>query len=114
MFRTPVSQRAAAGGADCEDAAVAWGDRRYGGDISAVKAQLDHGIEHVWSTRSASLVQLKSGEVVVWGDRSNGDEMAAVKAHLDQGIEHVWSTGINFLVQLRVLFSAAPFVPYVG
>ena len=82
---------------------MAWGDRRYGGDISAVKAQLDHGIEHVWSTRSASLVQLKSGEVVVWGDRST-DEMAAVKAQLDQGIEHVWSTGINFLVQLRVLF----------
>ena len=32
---------------------MAWGDSSDGGDISAVKAQFDQGIEHVWSTKRA-------------------------------------------------------------
>ena len=36
-------------------------------DISGAKEELDHGNEHVWSTGSAFLAQLKSGKAMAWG-----------------------------------------------
>ena len=66
---------------------MAWGDRTYGGDVSKAQAQLDLGVEQVWSTRDAFFAKLSNGKGVAWGDPTYGGDASGVQAQLDLGVE---------------------------
>ena len=53
------------------------------GDISAVQAQLNQGIQNVLSTDEAVLVQLSSGQFVAYSEKDYGGDICAVQAQLN-------------------------------
>ena len=62
---------------------VARGAKDDCGDISAVQAQLNQGIQNVLSTDEAVLVQLSSGQLVACGEKDYGGNICAVQAQLN-------------------------------
>ena len=80
---------------------VARGAKDDCGDISAVQAQLNQGIQNVLSTDEAVLVQLSSGQCVAWGNAARGGDIAAVQVQLNEGVESVWSIGANICKEQR-------------
>ncbi len=69
---------------------VSWGDPSYGGDSSAVAAQLDGTIDvrEVFSTDYAFAALRADGSVVTWGDSRYGGNSSVVAAALD-AVGHV-------------------------
>ena len=56
------------------------GAPQRGGDASGVQAQLDLGVEQVWSTNASFFAQLSNGKGVAWGDPIYGGDMSKVQA----------------------------------
>jgi hypothetical protein len=83
---------------------VTWGDPAYGGDNSAVAAQLDGtiGVTQLFSTRSAFVALRADGSLVTWAIRRRRRQQSAVAAELDGTIDvlQVFST-VNAFAALR-------------
>jgi hypothetical protein len=55
---------------------VTWGYAGYGGDCSAVQAELNNkerkGVDTIYSTHYAFAAKMRDGSVVTWGDTKFG------------------------------------------
>ena len=70
---------------------VTWGGSNYGGDSSAVAAQLNGSIDvrQIYSTDYAFAALRADGSVVTWGDRNGGGNSSAVAAQLNGTVDVV-------------------------
>ena len=76
---------------------VTWGDRKYGGDSSAVRVQLSTGVESISATRYAFAAIKSGGSVVTWGSRQDGGGPdAAVREKLLNGVKSISAAGSAF------------------
>eukprot|EP00747_Dinoflagellata_sp_TGD_P066341 gnl/TRDRNA2_/TRDRNA2_154757_c1_seq2.p1 gnl/TRDRNA2_/TRDRNA2_154757_c1~~gnl/TRDRNA2_/TRDRNA2_154757_c1_seq2.p1 ORF type:complete len:122 (-),score=15.06 gnl/TRDRNA2_/TRDRNA2_154757_c1_seq2:285-650(-) len=66
------------------DGSVAtWGDRRFGGDCSAVQEQLAGGVRRIHSTSFVFAALMKNGSVVTWGDCGYGGHISGLIQVID-------------------------------
>ena len=63
------------------DRLVTWGDRRCGGDSSAVEHKLKK-VQNVSATKRAFAAILADGSVVAWGEPEDGGDSSAVQHQL--------------------------------
>ncbi|CAE7941602.1 HERC1, partial [Symbiodinium sp. KB8] len=81
------------------DGSVAtWGDAEYGGDSSAVQAQLKNVLQ-IQATCSAFAAILGDGSIVTWGDAKNGGDSSAVQAQL-KNVQQIQATRSAFAAVL--------------
>lgn len=69
---------------------VTWGDHRYGGDSSAVEAQLSSDVQTIFSTKRAFAALKIDGSVVTWGRADGGGDSTAVAAQLSSEVKTVF------------------------
>jgi Ca2+-binding RTX toxin-like protein len=61
---------------------ITWGNSSFGGDSSAVSANLASGIEQVFSAQGAFAALKSDGSVITWGQNYSGGDSSAVSANL--------------------------------
>ena len=74
----------------CKDQGVTWGDRKSGGDSSAVQDQL-RSVQQVQATSRAFAAILEDGFVVTWGDPDRGGDSSEVQHQL-QSVQQIQAT----------------------
>ncbi|AQS39108.1 hypothetical protein Sps_03993 [Shewanella psychrophila] len=75
---------------------VTWGNASFGGDSSAVAAELSSGVLEVFPAKLAIAALKDDGSVVTWGDAGNGGDSSTVAAQLTSGVLEVFSNDYVF------------------
>ncbi|CAE8650193.1 unnamed protein product, partial [Polarella glacialis] len=75
---------------------VTWGDAEYGGDSSAVQAQLQGDVQQIYSNLFAFAAVKSDGSVVTWGRAEHGGDSSAVQAQLQGDVQQICSTDYAF------------------
>ena len=68
---------------------MTWGRTDYGGDSSAVAAQLSGGVQTVVGNFNAFAAVKDDRSVVTWGSADSGGDSSAVAAQLSGGVQSV-------------------------
>ena len=77
-----------------DSAIVTWGNRRLGGDSTAVQGQL-RGVDQIQATVGAFAAILADGSVVTWGDADCGGDTSSVRDQL-KGVQQIQATDDAF------------------
>ena len=96
---------------------VTWGSSAYGGNSSAVAAQLAGGVASIWSNRYVFAALKTDGSVVTWGDSAYGGNSSAVAAQLAGGVQSLASPVAQALsadTGTRLLISSAEAITLGG
>jgi hypothetical protein len=62
---------------------VTWGLSGWGGNSSRVQAELNQGVDTIYSTHYAFAAKMKDGRVVTWGNDRYGGDSSDVQAKLN-------------------------------
>ncbi|WP_321311669.1 DUF4214 domain-containing protein [Halarcobacter sp.] len=76
---------------------VAWGDSRYGGDISSVASDLSSGVTKLYSSSSAFAALKNDGSLITWGYPEFGGDSSSVSSSLSSGVKKVYSNPLGFV-----------------
>lgn len=95
-YNTPNKNIGAFAALRSDGSVVTWGVAGYGGDSSAVSANIASGVSAVYSTQYAFAALKSDGSVITWGDSNFGADSSGVAFEVASGIDALYTTDRAF------------------